>query len=168
MDLIYEKLAKFKERLLDLTARNRLLNSNFQARTTNLFRVIDELPDELYQTLIAGKKMYFKSLPPLEDDPKDESTKTFLEQLEIKRSTDEDYLRVLEKIENEEVDDANQADEIALRKLKDSLRRELEMAPRKIAARDLREHARKKGLNPDFELLKNIEQSTLHSRVIPP
>ena len=90
MELIYERLAKFRERLLNLTTRNRLLNSNFQARTINMFRVIDELPDALYQALVAGKKMYFSPLPPLEEDPRDEKTKSFLEQLEIRISMDED------------------------------------------------------------------------------
>jgi hypothetical protein len=32
MDQLAERISKFKERLLDLSARNRLLNSNFKAK----------------------------------------------------------------------------------------------------------------------------------------
>ena len=46
MDQLAERISKFKERLLDLSARNRLLNSNFKAKAATQFRVIDELPDE--------------------------------------------------------------------------------------------------------------------------
>ncbi len=37
-----KKLSALKERLLDLTARNRMINSNFNARTKQNFRIIDE------------------------------------------------------------------------------------------------------------------------------
>ncbi len=65
---------------------------------------------------------------------------------------------------DEEVDDTNQAYEFALRKLKDSLRTELEMPPRKIAARDLKEHARKEGLIPNFDLPKSADLSDIPPR----
>lgn len=48
-------------RLLDLTARNRLINFK-QSKTASL-RVIDELPNQLVETLLAEKEMRFAAVP---------------------------------------------------------------------------------------------------------
>jgi very-short-patch-repair endonuclease len=54
-------LERMRRRLLDLTARNRLLNFRHGKKTS--LRVIDELPDILFSRLVDGKELTFKPVP---------------------------------------------------------------------------------------------------------
>lgn len=56
-----QALENLRMRLLDLTARNRLINFK-QSKTASL-RVIDELPNQLVETLLAEKEMRFAAVP---------------------------------------------------------------------------------------------------------
>jgi len=57
-----ESLEKLRSRLLDLSARNRLLNFS-HARSKRFARIIDELPDHLFETLTAEQAMRFAPVP---------------------------------------------------------------------------------------------------------
>ncbi len=60
-DEVRRQLSKARERLLDLTMRNRLLNFRPTKRTT--IRVVDELPGQVWQLLVGKRKaMVFLSL----------------------------------------------------------------------------------------------------------
>ena len=50
-------LESLRKRLLDLTARNRLIN--FRHTKRGSLRVIDELPNQLTETLLKDKEMRF-------------------------------------------------------------------------------------------------------------
>ena len=67
------KLKALKERVLDLTSRNAMINSRFNNRGKKFFRIIDEIPQQIYEKL-SSTTMSFKSLPPLSEDPKDEES----------------------------------------------------------------------------------------------
>jgi very-short-patch-repair endonuclease len=54
-------LENLRLRLLDLTARNRLIN--FRHTKRGSLRVIDELPDQLVETLLAENEMRFMPIP---------------------------------------------------------------------------------------------------------
>ena len=149
MSLLLEKLQKYGERLLDLSLRNQLLKTRFNS---NIIRVIDELPDQLFKALRSGEKMYLKPLPDPADDPADEKTIRFTETLEIFRSTNEEYLKAIEKIEADDVEDIQQASETALRRLKDAVREELQLPARKFSSPQIKDHAISLGLNPDYEM----------------
>jgi very-short-patch-repair endonuclease/precorrin-3B methylase len=56
MDISLKALEKLRERLLDLTFRNKLLNFK---HNKSCLRVIDELPNQLVETLLSGSKMKF-------------------------------------------------------------------------------------------------------------
>ena len=71
-----EKLEKFRDRLLDTTNRNRMINSNFNQRNKQYFRFIDELPNQLYVQL-QEKTMSFKEIPIETREIKDEDTEEF-------------------------------------------------------------------------------------------
>lgn len=58
---VVEHLVKLREKLLDLTSRNRLLS--FKHSSTNCVRAVDELPDQLFSRLIDGESLFFKSVP---------------------------------------------------------------------------------------------------------
>lgn len=53
-------LEKLRLRLLDLTARNRLINFRHTGKS---LRIIDELPDQLVETLLSGTEMLFLPVP---------------------------------------------------------------------------------------------------------
>ena len=56
-----DSLENLRNRLLDLSARNRLLN--FRHTKTGSLRVVDELPNQLIETLLSDEKMSFKAVP---------------------------------------------------------------------------------------------------------
>jgi len=64
---ILEGLKKIRMRLLDLTSRNRLLN--FRHTKKSSLRVIDELPEVLFNQLMDGQSLTFKAVP--EPKPED-------------------------------------------------------------------------------------------------
>jgi len=57
-----ESLEKLRSRLLDLSARNRLLNFS-HARSKRFVRIIDELPDQLFESLTGEQTMRFAPVP---------------------------------------------------------------------------------------------------------
>lgn len=59
---IPDSLEKLRSRLLDLSARNRLLNFS-HARSKRFVRIIDELPDHLFESLADEKAMRFAAVP---------------------------------------------------------------------------------------------------------
>lgn len=56
-----DSLESLRRRLLDLTARNRLLNFT-HGRAGNV-RVIDELADELHRLLFSETELHFAAVP---------------------------------------------------------------------------------------------------------
>lgn len=54
-------LENLRMRLLDLTARNPLINFRYSKK--NSLRIIDELPDQLVEVLLAEKEMRFLPVP---------------------------------------------------------------------------------------------------------
>ncbi len=60
-EVIAEALAALRERLLDLTGRNKLLN--FRHASLSCLRIVDEIPDRLFENLIAGSKFIFDPVP---------------------------------------------------------------------------------------------------------
>src|SRR5688572_27453501 len=71
--------AGLREKLLDLTKRNRMLNYSLNARSMRHLRFVDEVPEEVYR-LLAAENVSFETspLPEPEDIPKDEKTEEFL------------------------------------------------------------------------------------------
>ena len=61
-ELAKRLIADLRRRLLDLSTRNRLLSFSFGARARQV-RVVDVLPDALYQRLVDGKTFVFRALP---------------------------------------------------------------------------------------------------------
>ena len=60
MDIKYNALKNLRNRLLDLTFRNKLINFK---HNKSCLRIIDELPDQLTETLLSGSKMKFIPIP---------------------------------------------------------------------------------------------------------
>lgn len=60
---VLESLELMRKKLLDLTARNRLLNFPIQQKAAAL-RIIDEVPNQLCEVLLSERELTFRSVPP--------------------------------------------------------------------------------------------------------
>jgi len=58
---IFTILENLRKKLLDTTRRNRLINFNLNQK--DCLRVVDELPNQLFEVLINGKSMSFQAIP---------------------------------------------------------------------------------------------------------
>ncbi|MFQ5686258.1 MAG: DUF4011 domain-containing protein [Candidatus Scalindua sp.] len=149
--LINTRIEKLRPKLLDLTRRNPLLSTKFSDRSHSHIRVVDELPQVLFEMMTSGS-MKFDLLPPLEEDPKDEKTMEFQRALSSARLIDEVYLNKLENIDQDSEDSANQL-AVAERELRDRLREELGLYPRQTKTNiTLVHHARNNHIRPGYEL----------------
>lgn len=162
MENISKYLSKCKDKLLDLSGRNRLINSQFSTRSLERFRIIDEVPDQLYQNLINGKTMKFVSLPPKPKNPRDEETNEFKRELEKFKLIDEEYLEETKRIEEEEIEDLNQSWENADRKLRNKVREELNLKDLEGIEFNIKKHAEKEDINPDYNLPKLSSEKKKH------
>ncbi|MGL5339209.1 MAG: DUF4011 domain-containing anti-phage protein Hhe [Aeromonas veronii] len=59
---VLSSLEAMRKKLLDLTSRNRLLNFPITQKGSSL-RIVDELPDQLFETICAEKNMQFAPVP---------------------------------------------------------------------------------------------------------
>jgi hypothetical protein len=66
-DLIKRRIEALRPKLLDLTRNNPLISTKLSPRFSSHVRVIDELPQKLYQSLTEHNTMEFTPLPPMED-----------------------------------------------------------------------------------------------------
>jgi DNA polymerase III delta prime subunit len=158
-----EKLEKFRDRLLDTTNRNRMINSNFNQRNKQYFRFIDELPNQLYVQL-QEKTMSFKEIPIETREIKDEDTEEFKNEYERQLLINEDYLNVIEDIENSDEEGVDQKTEDARRKLKNYVRSILKLPESIFEQLDIKEAAKKNNIDPSWELPKQTSQSQNESK----
>ena len=151
MSLIKSRVERLRPKLLDLGRRNPLLATKFSDRSHSHIRVVDDLPQILYNKLIDNK-MCFDPLPPLEKDPKDEDTIKFQKALADARITDKLYNETLENIDHDSNDSADKL-EAAERDLKDRLRELLGM-PARQTKQDLSlvQHAKNHDILPFYDL----------------
>lgn len=146
-----ERLEEMRKRLLDTSLRNSLLNFKHSENSQKHIRLIDELPDIVYEKLLNGKSLQFKPLPFKQWEPEDEKTEEFQARFKSLSETDEDYLKAIE--EASEKDQPYEFVGIAERKLKDKIRKELKwniLIEPKI--KNIAEQARLHDLNPSYEM----------------
>ena len=49
LEISQKAIKKFRDKLLDLSNRNNLINLNFNPRSNKIIRIIDEMPDEVFK-----------------------------------------------------------------------------------------------------------------------
>jgi hypothetical protein len=72
--LVLATLNKLRAKLLDLTMSNRLLNFKPSEKSRNHIRIIDEIPEVLFDKLEAARELEFTWIDEPELDPPDEGT----------------------------------------------------------------------------------------------
>ncbi len=92
--MINKDIDKYREKLLDIGKRNRLISLKHRENSLQHIRIIDEIPDILYSKLMEEKKtLSFKALPEKNETPPDE-TPDFCVTYNKNLSNSEDYQNV--------------------------------------------------------------------------
>ena len=155
---LYERL---REKLLDLSKRNKMLNYKITERSRTQLRIVDEVLEDVYKQL-AGNEDRFRimPLPEPEDIPADEKTDDFLNALAHGRVSDLDYIKAIDKLDRDEPGDEVKFEraEAALRL---SVRQHLGL-PNRPSRKEINrnEHARLHGINPAIELPAKAQKDT--------
>jgi very-short-patch-repair endonuclease len=146
---IYQDL---RERLVDRSRRNRLLNFKHTSKGAML-RIVNEVPDLVLAKLRNESKLRFKPLPdPDDDEPAEERTQQFRSALVGARATEEEYRRAIAALDPEDPS-ANAKEERLERALRNRVRTQLGLPTRvQSQGTDPAAHARTYGIDPSFEL----------------
>lgn len=142
-----------RDKLLDLTRRNRMLSYPLGARSRRSLQIVDTAPNSAYRALVDQSiALDLKALDEPNDTPADERSEDFLEALEHAHNTDIEYLTQVRALES-----IGRADDYAIAaadiELRTRVRATLGMLPRSTLKEINRnEHARSLGINPNVEL----------------
>ena len=90
-ELVYQTIQRFQDKLLDLSARNKLLKFKFSETDRKQIRIVNDAPDRIYKRLNEGKRLVLETLPEPDSTPPDENSEQFQQMLIEMRSTDEQY-----------------------------------------------------------------------------
>jgi hypothetical protein len=151
-ELIDQRIAALRPKLLDLTKRNPLLSTRFSDRSNTIVRIVDEVPSFLFNKMCTGEKMKIVPLPDLELEPKDESTREFQSALSDARLHDPLYLAQLDEIDQQSAEAPNLLAKTD-RDLKDRLRKTLGLPLRQTKTNPrIDQHALNHGIDPNYEL----------------
>ena len=149
--LLIDKIDNLRPKLLDLSRRNPLISTKLGPRSSAVIRVVDELPDILAYNVLQNQQMRFASLPPLNDDPKDEQSREFQSALSEARVSDEVFIAA-EAIDPER-EDALERLKLAERALRDRVRERLGMPPHSSSGDiTVAQHAKNNGVSPSYDL----------------
>ena len=152
-ELVSQTIKKFQDKLLDLSARNKLLNFKFSEKARTQIRIVNDAPDRIYKRLNDGRKLVLETLPEPDGTPPDENSEQFQQMLIEMRSTDEQYQNA---IANEDESPENlQAIE---RLLRDKVRAKLKL-PRLIGSKIIptpQQQAQGLGINPAYDLPSSV------------
>jgi Protein of unknown function (DUF4011) len=147
---VYDSL---RLKLLDITKRNRMLSYGLSPRSKKHLQIVDEVPEEIYKKLVeANASLRIAPLEEPDDIPREERSEDFVEALERAKVSDIEYLTKLQALENTGHDDEFEIIKLE-RQLRDRVRTQLGLPPRPRKSEiNLAEHARQKGIDPNFEL----------------
>ena len=154
LELTQEAIKKFRENLLDLTNRNNLINLNFNPRSNKVIRIIDEIPDSVFNKLNENKKFKLIPLPPSSNFPKDEETSEFKKIFEEEKLINDEYLKDIDELE-ENFDEENAESLKIIRKIKDHVRKKMGLSKKPSPlTMNIQDYARAHGIKPNFEVPK--------------
>jgi hypothetical protein len=102
INFVKECIEKYRSRLLDTSRRNNLISFNHNERSRQHVRIIDELPDSLYEAFLNGKKLTFLALSEEDHTPPEEKTPEFMGHLEQSKLIDAIYMEAMDLVEEDE------------------------------------------------------------------
>jgi hypothetical protein len=149
-EMVRQGIGKAREKLIDLSMRNSMLNFRHSETSARHVRIVDEDLEFLVRTLSSRESLNVIPLPPVEQIPRDEDTEGFRGALKAAKETDPEWLAA---------EDARRAagnrrrtkDRVAERAIRDRVRTQLGM-PEWRPAVDPRARARELGIDPSYDL----------------
>ncbi len=149
---IKKSLNEYQKRLIDISKNNNLISFKHSQRSIQHIRIIDEMPDFLYNKIIDNKTITFKPLPTDGGIPNDEKTPEFEKNLEQLKLIDEPYQEALENIDDENKSAIDEINKIE-RELRNQVRTEMGFLIQEEAeAMSNSMIAEKHGINPKHEM----------------
>jgi very-short-patch-repair endonuclease/DNA polymerase III delta prime subunit len=150
--IVQGRVENLRNRLLDSSRRNPLIQVPFRANSSTLIRFVDELPDDLSEKLSNQTEMRLVSLPAIDEPLPDEQTDEFLSAVDIARGTDEVFLSESENLDPTDEEYAQKEMDLE-RDLKDRVRVDLGLPERQTEDNpSLAVHASTHGISPDYIL----------------
>ena len=155
-----KELRVLRQKLLDLSRRNTLLNFRHRKAAKNQLRIVDEVLEFTLERLKSGKDFQIAPLPDPDDDtldPEDEKTPEFKLRVEELKETDE-YKSKLQTIEERleresDVEGHERGLDSLLRETKDKARKSLDMPTLgKSMIQSAVDWAVINGIEPSYEL----------------
>jgi hypothetical protein len=95
--LVHAGIEKLRAKLLDLSMSNRLLNFKHSEKSKTHIRIIDEIPEVLFDKLEERKALQFDWIEEPDFEPADEKNTEFRMAVEEAKESDEFYLGEKEK-----------------------------------------------------------------------
>ena len=158
--LAKESIKTLRNKILvgSTTNRNRLINFKHNDRRRDQIRIVDELPNEVHEDLLAGKSFVFRPLPEPTYQPKDENTEEFKTEFAKAQKEDESFLNKIKKMGDKYDRSSKESLEVE-RELRDRIRIKLKMNKRQTPEIiGLTEYAKKCGINPNYNLPKGKKE----------
>lgn len=149
-DLVREGVRIAREKLIDLSMRNTMLNFRHSETSAKHVRIVDEDLELLVEELASRKALDIIPIPPVEQVPRDEETDEFRAALKLAKETDPDWLAA-EDGRRAAGNRRRSKDKVAERALRDRVRTKLGMPEWRVAT-DPRARARELGIDPSYDL----------------
>src|ERR1700681_397028 len=89
-EMVKEGVRRAREKLIDLSLRNSMLNFRHSETSARHVRIVNESIEFLVSTLASGSVLDIIPLPPVEQIPRDEDTDAFRAALKEAKQTDAD------------------------------------------------------------------------------
>jgi very-short-patch-repair endonuclease len=150
--LVLGTIEKLRAKLLDLTMANRLLNFKPSEKSKSHVRIIDEVPEALFEKLEAGKELEFAWIEEPDLEPADERTGEFIDAVKTGKASDTVYVEQLEKLGKRP--SRRQLANVE-RGLRDRVRLSLGLPPRLKPS--VTDRARELGFDPNYDLPRDSE-----------
>jgi very-short-patch-repair endonuclease len=148
-------IQQYRAKLLDLSSRNPLVNFRHSEKSRSHIRIIDEIPEKLFEKLDAGRQLWFEPLPDPVLIPPDEDLPLFHEALRKAKRTDDLYRKCVEELGPVPSDRKRQRVE---RELRNRVRSQLGLATYEVSS-DPKKRAIELGIIPDYDLPKTNGQN---------
>lgn len=149
-EMVRQGIRKAREKLIDLSLRNGMLNYRHSESSSRHVRVVHELPGAVVDCLASEKSIDLLPLPPVENIPRDEDTDTFRAALKEAKAVDPEWLAA-EDAKRAAGSRRRSKDKAAERALRDRVREQLGM-PEWRAATDPKVRAQELGIDPSYDL----------------
>ena len=125
-EMVREGVRKAREKLIDLSMRNSMLNFRHSETSGRHVRIVDEDLEFLVRTLASGKSLDIIPVPPVDQIPSDEDMDTFRAALKAVKEIDPEWLAA-EDARRASGNRRRTKDRVAERALRDRVRAQLEM-----------------------------------------